>query len=158
MKHFMLLIFLCLLTSCEWFVSKDVKTRELVEQEMLEIDCNEVDSYPLFESCDESATKTEQRKCFEKEVLANCAKKLKEFEYVFKEGTDPMVQVDFLVDQKGKITVVHIEKDSAINKQMPGFDQIIKESLGTLPHLSPALKRGIPVKTKFRIPIVFNTD
>ncbi len=154
----MLLVFICLLTSCEWFVSKEVKTRELVEREMLEIDWNEVDAYPLFETCDESASKTEQRKCFEEEVLAKCAKKLKEFDYVFKEGTDPMVQVDFLVDQKGRITVVHIEKDSAINRQMPGFDQIIKESLGTLPNLSPALKRGIPVKTKFRIPIVFNTN
>lgn len=157
MRQPFVLCLLCLLTSCDWFVSKEAKTQELVNQEMLEIDWSDVDNYPLFENCDETLSKTRQRECFEEALLAHCAKTMGEFEYVFSQGTDATVQVDFLVDQKGRISVLKIEKDPSIDAQMPEFDQIINESLKNMPPLAPALKRGIPVKAKFRIPIVFNT-
>tara|TARA_R110002167_G_scaffold363512_2_gene583691 strand:- start:912 stop:1352 length:441 start_codon:yes stop_codon:yes gene_type:complete len=146
------------LTSCDWFVSKEAKTQELVEKEMLEINWNDVDNYPLFETCDETLTKTGQRECFERELLSHCTKTLQEFVYEFEEGVDRTVQVDFLVDQDGRISVLSIEKDNAITDQMPEFDQIIAQSLINLPTLEPALKRGIPVKAKFRIPIVFDSN
>ncbi len=157
MRHLPVLCFLSLLTSCNWFASKEAKTQELVNREMREIDWNDVDNYPLFENCDETLTKTGQRECFERELLEHCGKTLREFDYEFEEGTNTTIQVDFLVDQNGHISILDIEKDGSIDNQMPEFDQIVAESLKNLPTLAPALKRGMPVKAKFRIPIVFNT-
>lgn len=157
MQRLFVLIFLCLATSCNLFTSKDKKTQELVDKELQEIDWNNVDNYPLFENCDETLTKTGQRECFESELLKHCGKSLREFEFLLDDAVDRTVLVDFLVDKDGRITVVDIQKDAAIDKQMPEFDGIIRQSLKNMPPLAPALKRGIPVKAKFRIPIVLNT-
>ncbi len=157
MKYFLSYCLLVLFASCELFVSKEKKTQELVNKEMLEIDWNDIDSYPLFENCDETLTKMVQRECFEQEVLTHCAKNLKDVEFTLLSGADSIIQVDFLVDQEGRISILEIQKDPAIDTQMPNFDQLIEQSLQKMPSLAPALKRGIPVKAKFRIPILLNT-
>ncbi len=157
MQRITILVLLCLMTSCDLFTSTDKKTQELVNKELLEIDWNDVDSYPLFETCDENMTKTGQRECFENELLKHCAETLNEFDFVLESDINPTVIVDFLVDKDGRIDIIDIEKDSAINKQMPEFDGIIRQSLKNMPSLAPALKRGIPVKAKFRIPIVLKS-
>lgn len=159
MRQLLILLFLCSLTSsCGWLTSKEEKTQELVQRELLEIDFNEVDNYPLFENCDETLTKTGQRDCFEQQVLSNCAQILNQYEFILNATANKNVYVDFLVDQDGKVSVLNIEKDNSIDDQMPEFDQLITQGLEDLPPLAPALKRGIPVKAKFRIPIVLNTS
>lgn len=157
MRNIFILSVLCSLTSCGWLTSKEEKTRELFQRELLEIDFNEVDNYPLFEDCDETLTKTGQRECFERELLSNCTRILEQYEFVLEETADKTVLVDFMIDQDGKVSVLNIEKDMAIDDQMPEFDQLITQGLEDLPPLAPALKRGIPVKAKFRIPIVLKS-
>ena len=144
--------------SCDLFVSKEKKTQELVNQEMRAINWNDVDNYPLFESCDESTSKTSQRECFETELLNHFSATLQEFEFVIGPDMDTTVFVDFLIDQEGKLTVIDIQKDKAIDGVMPEFDGIISQSLRNLPPLAPALKRGIPIRVKFRIPIVLTSN
>ena len=117
-----------------------------------------MDNYPLFENCDETVSKDLQRRCFEQELLAHCGKTLQEFEFKFDALANPKVLVDFIVDQDGRIKVVAIEKDEDITSQMPEFDQIVSQGLKDMPPLAPALKRGIPVKAKFRIPIVLKSN
>ncbi len=158
MRKFVMVLIVCGLTSCDFFDSKEKKTRELVQKELNEIDWNEVDAYPIFEFCDETLTKTEQRECFENGLLEHFSKTLNEFEFVLESNTDPTVIVDFLVDRDGRITIIEIEKDSAINKRMPEFDGIIRQSLKRMPPLAPAIKERIPVKAKFRIPIVLKVN
>jgi len=158
MKRFPILIFLLLLTACDFFASKEEKTYDLVNKELQEIDWSEVDNYPLFENCDETVSKELQRHCFEQELLSHCGKTLQEFEFEFNSLANPKVVVDFVVDQDGRIVVVGIEKDAAIDAQMPEFEQIITQGLKNIPPLGPALKRGIPVKAKFRIPIMLRNN
>lgn len=158
MQRLTLLVFLCLTSSCDLFVSKDEKTQELVNKELLAIDWNDVDAYPIFEDCDETLTKTEQRECFENGLLKHFSEALKEFEFVLEPDVDPKVIVDFLVDKEGRIAIIEIRKDPAINKQMPEFDGIISQSLKRIPPLAPAIKNRIPVKAKFRIPIILNSN
>lgn len=157
MRKFLAILLLCACFSCDLFESKEKKTQKLVNQEMQTIDWNDVDNYPLFENCDESTSKTSQRECFETELLSHFSATLQEFEFVIEPGMDTTVFVDFLIDHEGKITVVQIEKDNDINEVMPEFDGIVSQSLRNLPPLAPALKRGIPVSAKFRIPIVLNS-
>ena len=62
MQKFVLsIIFMGLLVSCELFESKEDKTQKLVNEELLAIDWNDVDQYPLFEDCDETAPKVEEK-------------------------------------------------------------------------------------------------
>lgn len=149
---------LCFLTACDWFASKETKTQKMVEEEMQNINWNEVDQYPLFSDCDELASKGDQKACFEATLLMHFSMTLQEFDFVLDTQVNDTVYVNFMMDQDGLISVLDIEKDNAIDTEMPEFDGVITQSLRSLPRVAPALKRGIPVSAKFRIPIVLNTE
>lgn len=129
----------------------------MIDSELREIDWNSIDTYPLFLDCDETATKEQQRQCFEQRITAHFEETLNEFEFIVDSEDNPTVAVIFVIDADGEIDILEIEKDRYILKQMPEFDGIVTQSLKTVPEITPALKRGIPVSTKFMIPIQLNT-
>ena len=148
----------CLFTSCDWFTSKEEKTQELVNEEMRNINFNEVDKYPLFDNCDEMLDKTGQLDCFQNTLLEQYTGTLEDFEFQFVSDINTSIYVDFLVDYKGEISVLEVQRNQDIENQIPEFRSIITQSLKGLPPLSPALKRGVPVSSKFRIPIIVNSN
>mgnify|MGYP001820161794 CR=1 FL=1 len=149
---------LCLLSSCDLFTSSEVKTQQLVEKELQAINWNDVDQFPLFGDCNETAPKPSQKECFENTLLSHFSMTLEEFEFILDKDVEEAVYVDFLVDKEGKISVLNIDKSRIIQEQIPEFDGIVSRSLKSLPPLEPALKRGIPVNTRFRIQIVLNSE
>ena len=152
------LCYCILLASCAWFESGEAKARKLVEAELQGIDWNDVDQYPLFADCDETVSKQAQKECFEQTLLLHFSMTLQDFEFVLENNVVDTIYVDFLVDQEGTISIVDIERNSAVAAQIPEFNGVITQSLKTLPRLAPALKRGMPVKAKFRIPLVLKTN
>lgn len=157
MRKVAVLVGFGLLASCNWFVSKEEKTRELVKEEMSQIDFNEVDRYPLFDDCDEMMDKEAQLECFKTTLISHYTATLREFEFEFVSDMRAMVYVDFLVDHRGEISVLEVERNEDIENQIPEFRSIVTQSLKGLPPLLPALKRGVPVSSKFRIPILLNS-
>ena len=158
MRKVVVLACICLFTSCDWFTSKEEKTQELVQEEMQNINFNEVDRYPLFANCDEMVSKSAQKICFEKTLLMHFSKTLQDFDFVIETEINDTIYVDFMMDKAGAITVLGIEKNNNIDDEMPEFNGIIIQSLKSMPKIEPALKRGIPVNAKFRIPIVLNSN
>ena len=157
MRKVAVLVWFCLFASCNWFVSKEEKTQELVNEEMRQINFNEVDRYPLFSDCDEMMDKETQLECFKTTLLSHYTAILKEFEFEFVTDVSAAVYVDFLVDHNGEISVLEVERNEDIEDQIPEFQSIITQSLKGLPPLLPALKRGVPVSSKFRIPILLKS-
>ena len=147
----------CLFTSCDWFTSNEEKTQELVNEEMRNINFNEVDRYPLFDNCDELMDKSGQLDCFQNTLLSQYTATLEDFEFQFVSDINTTVYVDFMVDFNGEISVLEVQRNEDIENQIPEFRSIITRSLIGLPPLSPALKRGVPVSSKFRIPIIVNS-
>jgi len=137
--------------------STESKTQKIVEDELRGIDWNDVDQYPLFEGCDETAAKSEQRMCFENTLLQNLAMSLQEFRFVSESEIETTIYVDFLVDNQGIITVEEIDKNTVLDAQLPQFRGIITRGLKSIPNPAPALKRGVPVKTRFRLPLELTT-
>lgn len=157
MRRFLLVLVFFGLCSCSFFESKEKRTQELINSQLRQIDWNSIDSYPLFLDCDETAPKELQRQCFEERITAHFQETLNEFEFIVASDDNHMVSVTFVIDAEGDIEILEIEKNAYVLKQMPEFDGIITQSLKTVPEIVPALKRGIPVSTKFRIPIQLNT-
>lgn len=158
MRKIAVLCGLCLMVSCDWFSSREANTRKLVDKELSGIDWNDVDQYPLFTECDEVVAKTAQRECFENTLLKHLAMTLQDFEFVLNQDFEDTIYVDFLVDREGQLSVLEIQENEAVREQIPEFNGVISQSLNSLPKLEPALKRGIPVNAKFRIPLVLNTN
>ena len=87
-------------------------------------------------------------------LLRHFSDTLEKSEFVLQEAVNDTILVDFVMEDTGSITLMNIHNDAALRKQLPDFEKQIKNSLGSLPKIQPALKRGIPVRAKFRIPIV----
>ena len=151
--------FCCLfiLCSCEWLATPESKTKQLVEDELRGIDWNDVDQYPLFEGCDETASKADQRLCFETTLMQNLGMRLQDINFTSETDLQSTVYIDFLVEATGEIQVVEMQNDRSLQDQIPGFREIIIRSLREMPKPAPALKRGMPVRSRFRLPLEITT-
>ena len=129
----------------------------MVNDELMAIDWNDVDQYPLFEACDEMAQKLEQRRCFEQEMLKRFVKAFSDTVYEVDEKFKDTLFVDFEVDEDGFINIIEIEENTGIEKVVPGFREEVRLRFSDLTVL-PAHKRGINVKIKFRLPIILDTE
>lgn len=158
MKRFLSFLLAIFLSSCSFFESKENRTQELIKEELRQIDWNSVDSYPFFYTCDEAAPKSQQKVCFEETLSTHFRETLNDFEFTLTDKDSMTVVIIFLIDTEGGINVIEIEKDASVLKQMPEFDGVVTQSLKNLPKLAPALKRGIPVRTKFKIPVKLQTN
>jgi hypothetical protein len=158
MRNFCLLCCFFLLLSCDWLGSTEAKTQKLVEDELRGIDWNEVDQYPLFEGCDETTAKAEQKICFENTLMQSLSMHVQDFHFSSDKEIQTTFHLDFLVDQTGEITIVEIENDPTLEDQLPEFNKVITSGLKSIPKPAPALKRGVPVRTRFRLPLEITTQ
>jgi hypothetical protein len=157
MRQLLIVLILIGFSSCSLFESKDKKTQKMVEQELEQIDWTNVDDYPLFSDCDETVSKSLQKSCFEEKLVAHLASDLQDFELTSESEIKDVVFLDFKIESDGRIRVVNIENKEIFGPQTEKFEIRIMESLRHLPPIEPALKRGIPVSAKFRIPIFLNS-
>lgn len=157
-KYVLLIIFMGSLVSCELFESKEVKTQKLVNEELLAIDWNDVDQYPLFEDCDETADKEAQRECFQNVMSEYFAEALSGLEFQVRNDLHDTVYIDFLIDEHGFISVLNVEEKTSVLNEISNFNTKISARLNDLTTVAPALKRGNPVGLRFRLPLVLNTN
>ena len=157
MRKFFTVLVLCGFTSCHLFESNEEKTQKLVTQELYHIDWSDVDYYPLFGDCDETASKAQQKTCFEEKLVFHLSVDLQEFQLVSETKIKDVVFLDFSIESDGSISILNIDNKEILGNQMADFDSVVTKSLSSLPRIEPALKRGIPVRAKFRIPIFLNS-
>ncbi len=157
-KFVLFIIFMGLLVSCELFESKEDKTQKLVNAELLAIDWNDVDQYPLFDDCDETATKQVQRQCFQNVMLDSFSNALDSLEFQVNQDLNDTVYIDFVIDEHGFISVLNVEEKTAVLNAIADFNSKISEQLNDLTTVAPAIKRGNPVSLRFRLPLVLNTN
>lgn len=158
MRKMCLLCCFGLLVSCELFMSKEEKAQKLVNEELLSIDWNDVDQYPLFDVCDETAVKEAQRECFQNVMADYLSEVLADLEFEVEQDINDTVYIDFLIDEHGFISVLELDAMTASMKGIEDFDKKITERLNNLATVAPALKRGNPVSLRFRLPLLLNTD
>lgn len=151
-------ILLAGLNACELFESRQARTQKLVDDEIRTINFNEVDQFPLFDACDESVAKPEQQACFQNTLLLHLSMTLQDFEFRSEDRILDTVYIDFRIDNQGVISILSVGENQELAAQNPEFERIVTGSLRSLPRLQPALKRGIPVTTRFRLPLVLQTD
>ncbi|MFL3661848.1 MAG: hypothetical protein ACI6PN_08865 [Polaribacter sp.] len=78
---------------------------------------------------------------------------LHKHEFSLKIPISEIVYVDLLINSKGKIILETIESSENMKIQLPKLAAILKVSVASIPSIYPAIKRGIPVTTKYRLPI-----
>ncbi len=154
MKQFSLFLVILLFTSCRYFEKQLPSEKELLKRELKSINWNEVDEFPSLDDCDKIDNKAQRQQCFFEILTQLIQEKL---------GVDTLsVLCPDLDTIDVKVTVFpnstllfepQFPKDSSTLDTVK-IDSILKARLVDFPKVNPAIKRGIPVKTQFILPII----
>lgn len=154
MKRFGVLFCCLFLVSCNWLTSKKEVKESLIQKELETINWNDVDRYPLFENCDETMSREQQKLCFENGFNQHFLKSLQQQPLIVHRNLNDTLKVLLLIGKKGEVTILQINKSKKIAEQIPEIDTLIAYTVETLPKVYPALKRNIPVNMKIQMPII----
>ena len=146
---FLLLVIFC--TSCNK-LSVLNKTKPIKALDTI-VDFSSVDTSPSFKICDSIIEKTKKTTCFRTTIHKKISDELLQHKLTIKDSISEIVFVDLIISSKGKFVLDEIQSPENIKKELPQLDSLLKGSVAKLPVIYPAIKRGIPVTTKYRLPI-----
>jgi hypothetical protein len=150
LRVFTLLVLLIFCTSCNQLIGFDNSKSEALDTL---VDFSSVDLSPSFPLCDSIIAKQEKSACFRNTIHAKIGAELLQYSFVIKDSISETIIVHLLITAKGTIVLDKIQSSKNINIQLPALDSLLKVSVRNLPKIRPAIKRGIPVTTKYSLPI-----
>ena len=150
MRVFSLLLFLIICTSCENLPFSKKQQKPILDTI---INFNEVDFSPSFKICDSIIEKEAKSYCFRTSIHQKIGAELQKQVFTIHDSIDEIVNVSFIIDSKGKIQFEKMDASEIIKNQLPKLESVIQESIQKIPAIYPAIKRGIPVTTKYTLPI-----
>lgn len=123
-------------------------TEEKLEEEIL----TWADRMPTLGNCHKTENTAQMKLCTEMEIQKILSNKLEYPEWAYKNGIEGTVYVTFVVSEYGYV------EDIKLIRGVAGGEMLNKEALrafGELPRFSPGINRGVPVKVRFSMPVVF---
>ncbi|HEY9184783.1 MAG TPA: hypothetical protein VIM94_05640 [Salegentibacter sp.] len=157
MKRTLLLLLPIFLFSCN-FETKKISSEEVLELESQTLNWKEVDQYPAFDDCQDETELSAARNCFEREVAENVYAYLAKQQPVVTEAINDTLLLYLKISKEGRPEIDSVEIDSLTTKQLPEIRNWLTQSIDSLPRIFPASKRGIPVSTVFKMPIVIRAE
>ena len=158
MKKAVALFLVSLCFSCRYFEKQVPSEKELLDKQIKEINWNEVDEYPSVADCEKLTNKEQQKQCFFDFLTATIQEKLAvdTLSNLFPQLDTIQVKVTVFPN-----SIVQFEpqfpKDSVAYDTIK-IDSILHARLVDFPKVNPAIKRGIPVKTQFILPVIIKTE
>jgi hypothetical protein len=145
--------------SCQWIENRIPSEEALYEERMKQVDWSEPSIYPLFDNCEHLENTATQRECFFNEMSKRLREKLQPDTLHFLQQA---YDVDTLwlyvtVETNSKVTF-DWETHKIPEARKDTITQLLNEKLKDFPQITPAVKEGIPVKSKFLVPLVIKTE
>ena len=139
--------------SCQYFDKQIPSEKVLLEKELNEINWNEVDEFPSVTNCDSLADKEQKKQCFFDYVSQLIQQKLNADTLPVLYPKRDTIDVIITVMPDATMQFEPQLKDSLMYDRNK-VDSILRTRLIDFPKINPALKRGIPVKTQFVLPVI----
>ncbi len=152
-RPILFLLTLCL-GSCQYF-SQVPNEEELLKKELKAINWNQVDELPTFSNCDSVADKNQKKQCFFDYLTQLIQQKLSvdTLSVLYPQLDTINVKVTISPDAT---MVFEPQITDTLSYNTTKIDSILKARLIDFPTVHPAIKRGIPVKTQFVLPVILN--
>ena len=144
-----LLLFI-FITSCDNFSFSKNKNMQLLDTI---VNFSSVDTSPSFKVCDSIIDKQKKTNCFRTTIHQKIGAELQKHQFVIRDSISEIVYVDLLINSKGKIVLEAMDSSEEIKIKLPKLDSVLRISVDKIPNVYAAIKRGIPVTTKYRLPI-----
>lgn len=157
MKKITFYILLLSVVSCQYFDKQVPSEQELLNKQMKEINWKEVDEYPSVADCEAISDETLRKQCFFEFLTSAIQQKL---------CVDSLSVLFPKLDTLAVRVSVNPDATMQFEPQFPidtvaydtiKIDSILRLKLVDFPKVNPAIKRGIPVKTQFVLPIIIKT-
>lgn len=149
-----LLLSLFLVQACQYFGQVPDKD-ELLKKELSQINWNQVDEYPSFASCDSLTEKTLKKQCFFDSLTHLIQEKLNSdtLSVLYPQLDTIKVKVTISADAS---MAFEPQISDTLSYNTVQIDSILNSRLVDFPKVNPAIKRGVPVKTQFVVPVILN--
>ncbi len=158
LRLLILSLFISVFTSCDFISPKNSSLQYSTALDTV-VDYTTVDVYPLFHECNNCDTNEKQNLCFENELIKKLESSMNKHNLKASRPFKETIYADLLVDSSGNISLIKLQSTSKIKEEIPTFDSIFKYTIAHLPTLiQPSIKRGIPVKTQFKLPVVVSVN
>jgi hypothetical protein len=154
LKQFSILLLFLALNSCQYFEKQVPSEKELLQKELKSINWKEVDEYPTVVDCEKISDKKQRQQCFF-EVMAQLIQEKLDIDtlsILYPELDTIEVKVTVFPNATMKFEP-QFPKDSVAYDTIK-IDSILHARLVDFPKVNPAIKRGIPVKTQFILPVI----
>lgn len=144
--------------SCNYFEKQVPSEKELLDKQLKEINWQEVDEYPSVVECELLTDEAQRKQCFFEFLTSTIQEKLSvdTLSILYPELDTIEVKVTVYPDAKLEFEP-QFPKDSVAYDKVK-IDSILHARLVDLPKVNPALKRGIPVKTQFILPVILKVE
>lgn len=158
MKKELFFILLFILQSCQFLGTEVPDEKELLDKELKAINWNQVDEYPTIEKCDKLTDKSQRKQCFFEFMTKTIQQKLDVDSLKISHSKSDTITVVVTVLSDATLQFKsRFSKDSLVFSEQK-VDSILKLKLIDFPKINPAIKRGIPVKAQFILPVILNHD
>ena len=150
LRIFTFIILLFFITSCDklsFLKSEKIQALDTI------VDFASVDTSPSFKECDSIIDKHQKSNCFRTTIHQKIGAELQKHQFIIRDSISEIVYVDLLINSKGKIVIEAMASSEEIRIQLPELDSVLRISVDKIPNVYAAIKRGIPVTTKYRLPI-----
>lgn len=132
--------------------------KELLQKELKAINWKEVDEYPSVVDCDKIDDKKQRQNCFFEVLTQLIQQKLSNdtLATLYPDLDTIEVKVTVFPDATMKFEP-QFSKDSLAYDSVK-IDSILTARLINFPKINPAIKRGLPVKTQFILPVILKIE
>jgi hypothetical protein len=157
-KLFVFFFFSLAVSSCQFFDKKTPSEDELLKKELEKIDWKKVDAFPSIDACDVLSDEAQRKQCFFEYLTQTIQEKLSvdTLAILYPEIDTIEVKVTVFPDASLQFEP-QFPKDSVAYDKIK-IDSILHAKLVDLPKVNPAIKRGVPVKTQFVLPVILKTE
>jgi hypothetical protein len=158
LKQYSLFLVLILFNSCQYFDKQVPSEKELLQKELKAINWKEVDEYPSVVDCEKIEDKKQRQQCFFEVLTQLIQEKLcnDTLAMLYPELDTIEVKVTIFPNATMKFEP-QFSKDSVAYDTIK-IDSILKARLVDFPKINPAIKRGVPVKTQFILPVILKVE
>lgn len=158
LKQYYLFLVFIFFNSCQYFDKQIPSEKELLQKELKSINWKEVDEYPSVVDCEKIDNKAQRQQCFFEVLTQLIQEKLSVDTLSILYPELDTIEVKVTVFPNATLQFEpQFPKDSVAYDTIK-IDSILKARLVDFPKINPAIKRGIPVKTQFILPVILKVE
>ncbi|WP_040472256.1 hypothetical protein [Aquimarina agarivorans] len=153
-KKIIFILTLTSLCSCTYFDFKKNDRHAIAKQQLNEIKSRSLDTYPLLNPCDDESQKA-SKKCFEQQIVAHIYSYFDEAYIMDQPTLKDTLWVQINVSKKGNLTLKAAQNATDFSN-FNFIEEKLKQALLDASPIQPAIVRGFPVASVFKLPLIID--